>query len=389
MDIGGVIEVQKAIVHIVNQKEKKHIMSDYEIELNNNLKSLIIGHINTTNTSESKIFVKFNNEDTNAVRNSCLNIFKNEDLFIEESKNISRELYKSMIGTNASAANLLLVYFKHASKKAFAIIKLDFSNNYYIKYEKVTEIKGEEVIEKVKVKLEIDGTGFSESQKLRKCAIINEDTIGIEEQNGNENTISIEEQNNNENIIGIEEQNDNEDTIGIEEQNDKEKVFLLLDTQSGDVSDYFRISFLDCELLNDAKNNTKKLVKTINKYINKKFGDNPKEMVNKTYLFTSVIENNTDFKVDTVLKAVFSKDEEMTEIKKLISDENIDFTFKIDKKTSEKKFKNVTIVTDSGISLKAKYSLFNEEDIILSETDEDGKVDITLKGIKIDRNTIC
>ncbi|ELC8383010.1 TPA: nucleoid-associated protein [Clostridium perfringens] len=347
MDISGVIEVKKAIVHIVNQKEK-HIMSDYEIELNDTFKSLIIGHINKTNISESKIFVKFNNEDDNAVRNSCLKIFENEDIFIEESKNISRELYQAMGGTNASAANLLLVYFTHGSKKAFAIIKLDFSNNYYTKYEKVEG--------KTKVKLEIEGTGFSESQKLRKCAIINEDTIGIKNEG--------------------------------EEVKEGEKVFLLLDTQSGDVSDYFRISFLDCELINDAKNNTKKIVKTINKYINNKFGENPKEMVNKTYLFTSVMENNTEFKTDTILKAIFTKKEEIDEIKKIINDENIDSTFTIDKNTSEKKFKNVTIVTDSGISLKAKSSLFNEEDIILSEPDKDGKVDITLKGIKIDKNKI-
>ena len=88
------------------------------------------------------------------------------------------------------------------------------------------------------------------------------------------------------------------------------------------------------------------------------------------------------------MKAIFTKKEEIDEIKKIINDENIDSTFTIDKNTSEKKFKNVTIVTDSGISLKAKSSLFNEEDIILSEPDKDGKVDITLKGIKIDKNKI-
>ncbi|MFR9241031.1 MAG: nucleoid-associated protein [Clostridium baratii] len=338
MNITGVINIKKAIVHVLNQKEK-HIMSDYDIELNDRLNSLIVKHIDKSNVSEAKVFAKFNNEDNNTIRKSCLNIFNNETIFIEESKNISRELYKAMTGTNASAANLLIVYFTHGSKKALAIMKLDFSDNFYTEHEIIGG--------KMKINVKINGTGFSDSQKLRKCAIINEDTM----------------------------------TIG-------DKEFLLLDTQSGDVSDYFRIGFLNSDLINDSKNNTKKVIKEINKYINKKFEDNPKEMVKKTFLFTNIIENNTEFKIDTVLNSLFEEKDTIDEVKGIISNEKIDFNFKIDKNTSEKKFKNVTIVSENGISLKAKSSLFNEQDIVLSDPDSDGKVDITLKGIKIDKNKI-
>lgn len=338
MNITGVINIKNAIVHVLNPKEK-HIMSDYDIELNDRLNSLIVKHIDKSNVSEAKVFAKFNNEDNNAIRRSCLNIFNNEAIFIEESKNISRELYKAMTGTNASAANLLIVYFTHGPKKALAIMKLDFSDSFYTEYEK---IEG-----KMKINVKINGTGFSDSQKLRKCAIIDEDTM----------------------------------TTG-------EKEFLLLDTQSGDVRDYFRIGFLNSDLINDSKNNTKKVIKEINKYINKKFEDNPKEMVKKTFLFTNIIENNTEFKIDTVLNSLFEEKDTIDEVKDIISNEKIDFNFKIDKNTSEKKFKNVTIVSENGISLKAKSSLFNEQDIVLSDPDSDGKVDITLKGIKIDKNKI-
>lgn len=300
MNITGVINIKRAIVHVLNQKEK-HIMSDYDIELNDRLNLLIVKHIDKSNVSESKVFAKFNNEDNNVVRKSCLDIFNDENIFIEESKNISRELYKAMTGTNASAANLLIVYFTHGLKKALAIIKLDFSDNFYTEHEMIDG--------KMKINVKINGTGFSDSQKLRKCAIINEDTM----------------------------------TIG-----DKE----------------------------------------FNKYINKKFEDNPKEMVKKTFLFTNIIENNTEFKIDNVLNSLFEEKDIIDEVKGIISNEKIDFNFKIDKNTSEKKFKNVTIVSENGISLKAKSSLFNEQDIILSDPDSDGKVDITLKGIKIDKNKI-
>lgn len=339
MNINGFISIKKAIVHVLDQKTK-HTMSDYDIDLNDRLNALITKHVTKSNISEAKVFAKFKDEssENNKVKESCLKIFDNDEVFIEESKNISRELYKAMSGTNASAANLLVVYFTYDSKKALAIMKLDFSDNFYTQ-EKTIE-------DKVKIEVKINGTGFSDSQKLRKCAIIDEDTI----KGG--------------------------------------KEFLLLDTQSGDVSDYFRIGFLNSNLINDAKINTKKVIKEVNNYINEKFEANPKEMVKKTFLFTNIIETSNEFKIDTVLAAVFQTESDVIEVKNIISNANIDFNFKIDKGVLEKKLKNVTIVSENGISLKAKPSLFNEKDIILSDPDSDGKVDITIKGIKIDKNQI-
>lgn len=340
MNLDGNISITNAIVHVLNQDKSNggHFLSDYEIELDEKLNSLIIKHIIDAFKHESRLFAKFINDD-NSVRKSCIEIIDNEENFIDESKKISRELYRAMSGTNASSANLLICRYMHGPLVSVAIIKLDFNENFYT--EKIEE-EG-----KIKIIVKLNGNGFTKSQRLRKCAIIDQDIL-----------------------------------------EDIESSFLLLDTQNGEeVSTYFRTSFLNCELINSSKINTNNVIKEVVGFINEKYALEPSNMFEKTYAFTSKLEKSEDFDIDETLASVFEEEDFREQFKEKIKSKKIDFEFKVDKDSVEKRLKSRTLITENGISLRAKASLFNSNDIVVEDID-DGLANIIIRKVRINKNKL-
>lgn len=338
MESSGSIEVIKAIVHVLDKENKTKTLSDYELDVDKRLEALIVNHILAAFRHESRIFAKFSGSD-NKVKKSCVEILDNDDKFIIESKGIADELYKAMSGTNASSANLLVCKYKHGENRLVAIIKLDFSENFYT--ENINE-NG-----KIKVVVKINGNGFNRNQKLRKCSIVHDDIIS----------------------------------------NDESEI-LVLDTQnSNEVSNYFRVGFLNCELINDEKVNTNNIIKEMGAYINEVYNKNPKDMMIKTYEFTNILEKSDEFKIDDVLIKLFDDETTRDKFKDKLASKNIDYQFKISKPVVEKRLKNRTVVTDNGISLRAKAALFNSNDIEIEEK-EDGLSNIIIHNVRINKNKI-
>lgn len=199
------IHIEKAIVHILNQKVSL-FLSDAILELDDDILKLISNHITNAYENQGRVFAKFKSSD-NVVRIATIDIFSDDTNFIEKSKSIARKLYGAMAKKNASPANLLIVKYLNGEKKSLAIIKLDFSENFHT-----------EKIEKdgiTTVKLKVTKDGFNKNDKLRKCAIIDADII-----------------------------------------DDVEAKILVLDTQNKEeISGYFRDDFLDTDLINTPTNN--------------------------------------------------------------------------------------------------------------------------------------
>lgn len=337
MKFEGIIQVNKVIVHILNQKESKHRLNNFEVAINEVLANLIIKHINTSIKHDARMFAKFNSGDT-TVRDSCIKILNDSNNFIEESKNISRELYRSMQGTNASPANFLIVQYKHGIENAIALLKVNFNESFYT----------EEIIEngmpRIILKLNIDG--FNKNQNLQKCAFIYDDLLS-----------------------------------------DINANIVILDKQTqDDVSNYFGNIFLNCNLINDYRKNTKNMIRELTSFINTKYESEPQIQIDKTFQLTDVLNSNTNFDLNKILDRLFDEDEIKVDFKESIKEKEIDYTFIIDKARVEKRLKNRSIITNNGISLKGKASLFNSRDIKIGEKDKDGFVDITINKVKIKDN---
>lgn len=331
------IKIQKAIVHILNQKVSI-FLSNAELELDEDILQLISNHINNAYENQGRVFAKFKTHE-NSVRNLVIDILKDDNNFIETSKLISRKLYRAMSKKNASSANLLIVKYLNNGKASLAIIKLDFSENFQT-----------EKIEKdgiTTVKLKVTKDGFNKNDKLRKCAIIDSDII----------------------------------------DNDDAKI-LVLDTQNKEeVSGYFREDFLDADLINNNKMNTNKMIRELLGYINDKYKDDEKQMFEKTFQLTNILKEKENFKIDEALPTIFHETDTQDEFKERIKNKEIDYTFRLHRETVVRKLNNRSIVTKNGISLKGRASLFNSNDIKIKDR-EDGLCDIIITGVKIDKNKL-
>ena len=278
--MGERIQIDKAIVHILYQKNAL-ILSDVELELDEGISKLISSHIDGAFNNQGRVFAKFVTEE-NEVKDASIRIFEDDKNFILQSKEISRKLYKAMSTKNASSGNLLIVKYTDQGNRYLAIIKLDFSENYQ------TEKIDESGVTKVRFKLTKDG--FSKSDKLRKCAIIDDSII-----------------------------------------KDNEARILVLDAdKKGDVTGYFKDDFLGTELINDNKINTRNMIREITNFINEKYDNEFEEMIEKTFALTNVLSRQTDFKLDEVLPTIFIDKKIQDEFKSRVEKKKVDFTFKID-----------------------------------------------------------
>lgn len=333
MNLSGSITIEKVIIHILDKDNKKCIKSDYEIELNDKISNLIIGHLTQAARKSSRVFAKFKKED-NSVRKACINIFDDNTMFIENSKVISDVLYTAMVSTSTTSANLMIVKYLCGVENMLAILKLDFDDSFTTE-----EIKDNS---KSKVVVKTFNNSFSKNHKLRKCAILGSDI------------------------------------------NDIENAFLLLDTQDSNVSSFFKNAFLNCELINDSKANTKSMTKELTNFITKIKKDTPQKMIETIYTLTSEMKENEEFNLDDILTKLNFTPEEKNEFILEVKDKKIDFTFSLDKETLAKLLQNQKVITENGIVIKANSCEFDEK-IVIEEL-EDGKANIIIKNVVIDKN---
>ncbi len=339
MNFEGLITVEKVILHILDRKNNKCKLSEIEIELNDKLNSKINKYILDSIKDPAKVFAVFKECDDNVVYKNSKIIIEKEEGFIDQSKKIARELYNAMQGTNAAAANLLLVKYKHGIENALGIFKIELGDTLLMNEKPIDD--------KYEISLKAVGNAISDSRKLQKCALIYGD--------------AFEDENN---------------------------PILLLDKQDTDVSDYFMLGFLGCEPLSNSQKNTKDMIKRLSAHINEIYENDEQELIEKTHNLTDFFEKNKEFSLEKALSHIFSCEKIEEKVINDINKHKIDNTFSIDESEVDRLTKRRTIVTSSGINLKGKASLFNPNEILIGEKYDDGTVDITIKRVKILRNII-
>jgi len=176
-----------------------------------------------------------------------------------------------MRGTNASPANFLIAHYSQGTQKAIALLKLDFNDNFYT--EEVAVGDGT-----MKIEVKVKDAGFYEKQKLQKCAFIYEDVL-----------------------------------------TNNEALIVILDKQAkDDVSHYFGNEFLNSSLFLDDRANTKNMIEEIQNFINTKYDNEAKMLIDTTYSLTSYFKSKEVFEIDDMLNKVFNDEEMKLEFKEQI-----------------------------------------------------------------------
>lgn len=336
----GMIIFEKVIVHSLDNKTDNIKLSDFELEDYTKIQPQLARHIQRSEKHDNRKIANFTGQ-TNIVKDSCKNIFLNDNSFVEESQNIAEHLFRCMTG-NASPANLIVCKYSEEGVKKIALLKMDF-NEIFTPIEKVIEGK-------LKIELEvIDKSLPSKNEKLQKCVFISEN-------------IFLE--------------------------NIEEKHILLLDKQRGkEVSEFFSKAFLSCELKNTNNQNFGAFIHEFTNYINSEYKENPQVKTQIFKKFKDILINckGQDINVPDLLGEIFM-DEEVKDkaLEKLGEKENFDFEFNVDPEYLNGRFHKVRYVTNTGITLVGEGEVFEGDNFEITNVNEHGNVDIIIRNVKYD-----
>ncbi|AUM88274.1 nucleoid-associated protein [Clostridium botulinum] len=335
----GIINIERAIIHTIKNDGKIEVKTyDNELDVSNNKnRNFIVNHIQRSLKSEGRKIAKFLDKKDNIISQEYNLLKKNQDNFIQVSKEITEKLGEAMLGTNGSSTYLLITIFTKDNIESLGILKLDFVEN--IELKEVVSVNG-----KMEMDLIFKDTGVpNPKQKLEKGAFISSTNLVNE---------------------------------------DKDYDLVLLDKNKPSGTDYFKIKFLNCELVNQPKDNLINLFKTVNLYIEKVYENDPKITLEKNRLFRDYINSNHEIDVIQISNLINDDELKKEEFIDLCVDNKMDFEFEKDKDYFNRKFNQARYETDTGIIVEGSTSAMDDKEKIDVTKHEDGSYDMVIKNLK-------
>ena len=336
------IEFKNIIAHVLDIEEGLSLM-DLEVDKSTKLCELLKKHIEKSQKSDRHKLAKFSDEN-NMIRECCINIFENNN-FIDNSRKIAKKLFNSMPKT-ASSANLIICTYIIDDKEEISFLKMDYSENFITNK---IEVDG-----KLKLKIDIKNGLPNKNDKLQKCVFISKSAL-----------------------------DNNEDP--------KSNPLVILDKQSKleDVSDYFSRGFLECELINSDKENTRIFIEECIDTLNKIYVNNIKKLDECNSRMWSVLNENKGKNIcihDIARDIIKDEDKREEFITILSSNRKIDFNFNIDKNYLDARNKKIEIKTNNNIKITCNLEQWEDDSIIDKEYLSDTRANIIIKGVEIIHN---
>lgn len=336
---GDNIVVHNMIIHYLNKESEKLILTDYEntsnIDLDKDFKKIFKSVAKNEFTRKGV----FENYKENKIKEYAESIIYNTDSFVENSKNIAKELYETMkISENIDSGCLLIGLFSVNDEKQVGIFKVNFKKSY------AKEIK------------HTDGNKF-------KMTIVKQDDLLPENMATTQSAIIM--------ASGV---NDEYHALVLDKKPEKEKLD----------SDFIQ-KFLKISKIEDDSYKTKVLKETMDTFIINSFGDNIKEGEDTRYLFTQILKNEDSITpreiVNKLIDDEYRKEVLIEVLENKITD--LDEEMEVNREWIDKKLKSRTIKTDTGIQLKGLLEDFEDPMKYSLVKNNDGTCNIVIKNIKI------
>jgi hypothetical protein len=335
------LNINKVILHILNSKEDKVFLNDFELDLLPQLNDLFRKHIKNSINDESTRIAKFQNE-INVVREHSQRILDNpEKNFIPSSKEIAKYLYESMKSNpNISSANFVVCLYSTDEGTFIALLKMDFSE--------IIETEVQTVGDKTKINVLVKGAGIpNDKQRLQKCVFYK-----------NYNAA------------------DDYDIILLDKQALKSNKHDL-------IAEFFVSNFLHCELAKTSRDATRNFKAQTERFIARNFSDDVEKQDELRNLLVSTLKTSDNVNVISFAETAFGNNDALKDkYKELISEKIGDFTFEIDKNWVRDNIKRKKYKTNTGVEINIDVETSSNPDKFRIIKNDDETYDITIKNIE-------
>lgn len=327
------IKIEKAVLHILDNNVGIPVLSDKELEPDNEINSFLEKHIekllNDSNLKEAKFI-----EDSNSMSDLCRHLAGNAGHFLQTSIYTAQRLFDIMTkNVDIVPADLICCLFNYDGQPYFGILKLNYKTGFTHYVENVEEGNVNTII-RYRTLLP------SDSQKVDECAFINLNSFGIK-------------------LI--------------------EKAYEI----NGEKEFYLSRLFLICST-NLSDNEKLKIIDKVTQKINKKFFDEDFNNIAKLKKVVSEsLEETSSIELNTIADEVFEnnleiKSEYIAEIQKAGLDEK---SISVPQKLAERKYRTSKIKTDTGVEINFPSSYYNDKDKLEFINNQDGTVSILIKNV--------
>ncbi|SCI08722.1 37-kD nucleoid-associated bacterial protein [uncultured Clostridium sp.] len=326
--------IHKFVVHILDKDNDTPILNDYEGRVSKDVDRFFEKIVRKVKKDDDLRVAKFNNYDSNLVRNCCEQIIYDEKTFLDNSKEIAAYLFEIMrLESELVSSDLAICLYTEKDEKYIAIVRLDYKKmfNHSIDFKD----------EKFNIQIQTNEIGITESSRPKHAAI-----------------------------------------VGVNGINDEWQLRVLDKEAEKEGNDsYFVKKFLDAQKIEDDKYKTKVFKSVTDNFITNAFSNDIKQAEYVRGVRNYILKENSVMDIDKFIQS--SKlDEDIEEsLRDHLDDNGINKDFNIDKKYIEKKLKKRIIKANNGFEIKGNLSDFEDPMKFKLRMNENGTYDLVIKNL--------
>ncbi|MBS5926305.1 MAG: nucleoid-associated protein [Clostridium sp.] len=340
MDYVNDININEAVIHILDNNSMEPILNEYKLEMEEDTYKFIYKHIEKCFNDEELKYAKFN-EERNIVKEVVQDYLngENNDL-ITFSKELSRQLFSIMKGNvNIPSCDLIVASIITDQGPMIAILKMDYVKNFTHEIEFVDN--------KIGIGIVPQSAGLpGSSQKIQKAAFIK----------------PIKEE-------------DRYNLMVLDKQKKSKE-----DDEYG--ANYFINSFLGCTIVANERDMTKTFLKAAETWTRKNFVEDAVTAEKVRTTVKGKLKEEDIVNIDELSHELF-KDEPKTkeEFCTFVKAQGLNDDVQVDKTWVEKKLKRVRLKIDKDIDLYINEEVYHDNNRFEIQRNGDGSINMIIKHV--------
>ena len=316
--------IHKYIVHLLDKKNDAPVLNDFAGAINQEIGMFLQKAIKKVlNTDKNKKF-KFNNYNSNTVKNISEDILYNEQNFIEDSKEIASYLFDCMQEGDIESCDLIVALITIKDEKMLVVLNLEFSSYHTHLIDFVDD--------KFSIKV-VENNNILTNRKITNGAI-----------------------------------------IPISGANDEYHL-------KGFGCQSFVKNFLEATSVKDDLYKTK-IFNTVTDYILINYTTDVKETLDAITYRDYILKERDEIEIDKFIKDLEANIVVSTTLEQELERYEVIDKFNIDKKYIEKKLKRKVLKTDTGIEIKLNSTALNDPMKFKLKQNLDGSYDLIIKNVQ-------
>lgn len=324
------IQIIKAIVYILDKDMGEPLLGDMELQVDDDTNEFLVRHFMKCSSDEETKCFEFNNEG-NDIKEIAQQVFENNDLFLEKSREIAKLYYNYLLNNmEEPSGDLLIAIFNSEYGINLGIVKLDYNKTYTHNIDYVEE--------KMSITIQPQMIGIpGPGQKIQRGAIICETFSG-----------------------------------------------LILDRDIKKGMDNNLTRFLDCSVVSDRRDNTKNILTTSEKWIRDALPNDADTAEKVRRTVTKALKNDDVVNIETVAHYAFDKREDLkTEYLNTLKDAGIEQAeVAVDREWAEKKLNRKKLKIDKDIEIYINSMAYEDSERFEIKRNGDGTINILIKHVR-------